>query len=396
MPVKQRTTNNSKAAAETDVKKTTKKVVKTYINSDKYAEEWERPPFTLKEVRDAIPPELFERSLVKSFAYTFLDLAMASAMFYGATKIDGLDVSSYVKWLVLWPLYWYCQGVVCTECGHQAFSNYAWVNNTVGFILHSALLVPYYSWKISHSKHHKGCGHMKKDQVFLARTRSELGLPPKREDDDESKPQISEIPILDVLNIIKMLTIGWPAYLIFNASGQLYPRWANHFNPNSPIFERPKHTRQVLASDVGILIALAGLTYASYTFGFSEVVKYYLIPYLWVNNWLVMITFLQHTDVKVPHYRDNEWDFLRGALSTVDRDYGFLNFFHHHISDSHVVHHLFSTMPHYNAIKATPYAKKFLGKFYVKDETNIYVALYRSFVHCRFVEDEGDVLFYKQ
>ena len=78
-------------------------------------------------------------------------------------------------------------------------------------------------------------------------------------------------------------------------------------------------------------------------------VQVYIIPYLIVNNWLVMITLLQHTHPKLPHYNDKEWDWLRGALATVDRSYGFLDYFFHHIADTHVAHHLFSTMPHYHA-----------------------------------------------
>ena len=75
----------------------------------------------------------------------------------------------------------------------------------------------------------------------------------------------------------------------------------------------------------------------------------YIVPYLIVNMWLVMITLLQHTHPSLPHYNDKEWEWLRGALSTVDRSYGFLDIVHHHIADTHVCHHLFSTMPHYHA-----------------------------------------------
>ena len=62
-----------------------------------------------------------------------------------------------------------------------------------------------------------------------------------------------------------------------------------------------------------------------------------------------MITLLQHTHPKLAHYGDEEWDWLRGALATVDRSFGILDFFHHHIADTHVCHHLFSTIPHYHA-----------------------------------------------
>ena len=48
----------------------------------------------------------------------------------------------------------------------------------------------------------------------------------------------------------------------------------------------------------------------------------YIVPYLIVNLWLVMITLLQHTHPSLPHYNDSEWEWLRGALSTVDRSYG--------------------------------------------------------------------------
>jgi hypothetical protein len=34
----------------------------------------------------------------------------------------------------------------------------------------------------------------------------------------------------------------------------------------------------------------------------------------------------------LPHYEDKEWDWLRGALATVDRSYGIFNYFHHHVS----------------------------------------------------------------
>jgi omega-6 fatty acid desaturase (delta-12 desaturase) len=78
-------------------------------------------------------------------------------------------------------------------------------------------------------------------------------------------------------------------------------------------------------------------------------VQVYIVPYLIVNMWLVMITLLQHTHPSLPHYNDSEWEWLRGALSTVDRSYGPLDVVFHHIADTHVCHHLFSAMPHYHA-----------------------------------------------
>jgi omega-6 fatty acid desaturase (delta-12 desaturase) len=77
-----------------------------------------------------------------------------------------------------------------------------------------------------------------------------------------------------------------------------------------------------------------------------------------VNHWLVLITFLQHTDPLLPHYRSEEFTFPRGALATLDRNLlGDLGSFMgwigatvtHGISETHVAHHVSSKIPHYNA-----------------------------------------------
>lgn len=48
-------------------------------------------------------------------------------------------------------------------------------------------------------------------------------------------------------------------------------------------------------------------------------------PYLVINAWLVLYTWLQHTDVDVPHFEDDEHNFVRGALHTIDRPYDKVN-----------------------------------------------------------------------
>jgi omega-6 fatty acid desaturase (delta-12 desaturase) len=53
-------------------------------------------------------------------------------------------------------------------------------------------------------------------------------------------------------------------------------------------------------------------------------------------------------------------------------------------------------MPFYNAIKATPYLKEKLGEYYFFDDTPVLKALYRAVRNCHYVEDEGDVLFYRK
>ena len=147
-------------------------------------------------------------------------------------------------------------------------------------------------------------------------------------------------------------------YLLWNTAGQpRYPKYTNHFNPDAVIFS-PHHRKKIVFSDIGIFIWLAAVIGACYYHSFTEVLKIYLIPYLWVNHWLVLITFLQHTDPLVPHYHSDAFTFPRGALSTLDRsllgDLGKVmgwigGHATHGISETHVLHHVCSKIPHYHA-----------------------------------------------
>lgn len=94
---------------------------------------------------------------------------------------------------------------------------------------------------------------------------------------------LEDAPIWALWNIVVQQLFGWPAYLIVNASGQIrYPGWTNHFHPDSIIFNK-RHRQQIIVSDIGLAIAFAALGYFGYKAGVAAVVKYYVIPYLWVN-----------------------------------------------------------------------------------------------------------------
>jgi len=57
--------------------------------------------------------------------------------------------------------------VLAHECGHGAFSKDLRVQDTVGFVLHSILLVPYYSWQRSHAIHHRFTNHMELGETHV-------------------------------------------------------------------------------------------------------------------------------------------------------------------------------------------------------------------------------------
>ena len=232
--------------------------------------------------------------------------------------------------------------VLAHEAGHQAFSPSRYYNDAVGLVLHSALLVPYHSWRISHGHHHSNTCSIENDEVFVP-----LSVPSVADLAHTAEADF-EAPIVTLFGLLWVLAVGWPAYLVANVSGPAKYAGArnSHFDPKSALFNPDTQGGQVALSDAGVLVTLAALAYSCATAGAGRVAAYYGVPYLVVNSMLVLITYLQHTDEYVPHYRAGAFTWLRGALSTVDRSFGrMMDAATHHITDSHVVHHLFSTMP---------------------------------------------------
>ena len=70
-----------------------------------------------------------------------------------------------------------------------------------------------------------------------------------------------------------------------------------------------------------------------------------------------------HAMIKHSFIWRQEWSYLRGGLSTLDRDYGIFNKIHHDIG-THVVHHLFPQIPHYHLEEATAAVKPVMGDYY--------------------------------
>ncbi|URE45638.1 omega-6 fatty acid desaturase, endoplasmic reticulum isozyme [Musa troglodytarum] len=178
-------------------------------------------------------------------------------------------------------------------------------------------------------------------------------------------------------------------YLAFNISGRPYPRFACHFDPYGAIFSDHEWA-QIFISDAGLMATSYALYGFAASYSFWWLARVYGVPLLILNGWLVLITYLQNTHPALPHYDSSEWDWLRGALATVDRDYGVHNMVFHNITDTHVAHHLFSTMPHYHAMEATRVIKPLLGEYYQFDGTPLLKAMWREARECIYVEpDEG-------
>ncbi|KAJ7224124.1 fatty acid desaturase-domain-containing protein [Mycena pura] len=369
---------------------------------------------TLKEIREHIPDSLFVRNTARSLRYLARDLLLATVLAFYGSKIDPvflalreqqtlpMPIIVACKW-ICWMAYWWFQGLVFTglwvvghECGHMAFSPNKVVCDIVGFTIHTLLWTPYFSWKIVHHRHHSHHASMEHDEVYIPKTRSDLGIPPDATGSDLGE-YIQDTPIYTLFMLIRQQILAFPAYLLFNVSGQKnYPKYSNHFNPNAIMFT-PTQRNAVLMSNVGILGMMAACYYAKTLFGVMPVLKLYGIPWLLVTHWFIMITYLHHTDLSLPHYRNTLWNYQRGAASTCDRDFlGWQGrFFLHDVAHYHVIHHFFPKMPFYHGESATRYLKELLGPHYHRSTDPVFLVLWKNYNSCQFVDDEGDVLFYR-
>ncbi|KAG5926125.1 Oleate hydroxylase fah12 [Claviceps sorghi] len=384
---------------------------------DTYGNPFTPPDFTIKDIRDAIPKHCFERSALHGYAYTLRDIAGLAATFYLFHNFVTPEyVPSTPLRFVLWGIYTVVQGlfgtglwIIAHECGHGAFSESGLVNDITGWVLHSFLLVPYFSWKYSHSAHHKATGHIERDMAFLPRTR-ELQATRLGRAVEELGELCEETPIYTALHLAIQQLFGWPAYLLANVTGHNFHErqregrgkgkkngffgQVNHFDPRSPIFDS-KQAKFIVLSDVGLALVISALVYLGNRFGWTNMAVWYFIPYLWVNHWLVAITFLQHTDPALPHYTPEEWNFVRGAAATVDREMGFIGrHLLHRIAETHVLHHYVSSIPFYHADEASAAIKPVMGKHYQSDTKDgllgFYRALWRSARWCQWVEPSAD------
>jgi fatty acid desaturase len=280
---------------------------------------------------------------------------MAAALVYAALTYIPQLPNVYLR-TAAWVTYGFVQGLVGTgiwilahECGHGAFSLHRRINDVTGWALHSLLMVPYFSWKFSHARHHMYTGHMHKDMAFVPATIKEYDA--KRKAAWIDYELVEEVPAITLARLIAHQLFAWPTYLLLNVSAGPHSlqrpeekKWyrMSHFEPSSIVF-RPQEALYVLLSDVGLGLVGFALYLAAQRVGYSTVFLLHTVPWFWVHHWLIAITYLHHNHPEVKHYDENAWTFVKGALATVDRDFGWIDrHIFHGIIGTHVVHHLFS------------------------------------------------------
>ncbi|KAE8674863.1 Omega-3 fatty acid desaturase [Hibiscus syriacus] len=290
------------------------------------------PPFRIADIRAAIPKHCWVKNPWRSMSYVLRDVIVVFSLLAAAAYFD--------TWF-FWPVYWVAQGtmfwalfVLGHDCGHGSFSDDPILNNVVGHILHSAILVPYHGWRISHKTHHQNHGNVEKDESWVP-------MPEKVYKDLSIRTKLLRFSIPFPL-------FAYPMYLWYRSPGKT----GSHFNPYSSLFS-PQDRKQILTSTACWIAMVGFLVYLSFEFGSAMTFKLYGVPYLIFVVWLDLVTYLHHHgyERKLPWYRGKEWSYLRGGLTTVDRDYGVFNKIQHDIG-THVIHHLFPQIPHYHLVEA--------------------------------------------
>lgn len=346
-----------------------------------------------------------------SFYFLLRDLVLFLLTLYGFERFVkpflATHLGSVQAWVTGFLIYSLVQGTIATgwwvlahECGHDAFLKNRWLNHAVGYVLHSFLLVPYFSWKYSHAKHHRYTNDLVRGESYVPPSRQEY-----RHELGTKLIGVFGNDTFVFFQFLVVLILGWPLYLFMNVTGGRVQadlktpvdpkRNKSHFLPSSQIFPE-KRAKEVVISTLGYLLAVGVLVFFALHYGWLNVIYYYGGPYIVVNAWMVVITWLHHSDAQIPHYGPDSFTWSRGALSTVDRAYPWLiDQLHHHVGTTHVLHHIHAKIPHYRAKKGTEIVKRIFGEYYRKDDTPFFKALVRSFRQCRYVEGVEGIQFYK-
>lgn len=370
------------------------------------------------DIKAVIPKHCFERSYIKSIYYTLRDTAWAVGCVYATSQMMSTEIPSQLPDLALWVLGWnvyaFAMGTIMFgpwilghECGHGAFSPNQTFNDVFGFVLHHIVLVPYFAWQYSHAKHHRRVNHLVDGESHVPSGRNDVGL-------NEKNERFSYLAIIHeafgdsgfaAFRLGFYLIAGYPIYLMgWGSTGKLAHDGtelgnfiADHYRPGSKMFP-PKVYWKILLSTLTQSGIVGGLLYVGqFHTGHLPVFLWFWAPYLWVNAWLVIYTWLHHTDASVPHYGTDEWTWLKGALATIDRPYGIFDYFHHRIGSTHVVHHLFHELPWYHAYEATDAVKAYLEPMglYNYDPTPFPIAMWRLAHDCHYVESREGIQYYK-
>ena len=112
---------------------------------------------SIKEFQDVIPEHYFKSNIKTSLRYL-----LQTALIQSLLVAIRISIPFRPSKIPIWIFYSLLSGttamgfwVIAHECGHGAFSKNKTLETITGYLIHSLLLVPYFSWQRSLAVHHR-------------------------------------------------------------------------------------------------------------------------------------------------------------------------------------------------------------------------------------------------
>jgi len=298
-------------------------------NMDCYDYDTVPPPLPegtkLTDIIRSMPSEVFEFNMAKAWWRVFVTLASSTV---------GMIAIHYSPWYLLPAVYVYMSAavtgyfVIGHDCGHRSFSKNNTLNDIVGMIAFLPLMYPYESWRIQHDHHHRNTNKLHVDNAW--------------------QPfQASDYATQTPLNRFIYRWIKGPMWW-FASVGHWQQK---HFSMDQ--FTPAQRPRVMFNLAVLYTTAAVFFPWMVMTFGFSGLVKYWLMPWLGYHFWMSTFTMVHHTLPHIPFVPEHEWDDAQARLGyTVHCEYPYWIEYLTHYINVHVPHHVSTKIPSYNLRKA--------------------------------------------
>jgi omega-6 fatty acid desaturase (delta-12 desaturase) len=189
---------------------------------------------TVGEIRKAIPEHLFKKDEMRFLVSVGYSVSFTLILMYLGRMYIPLTFWMIPVWILNAAVVGTVLGgvwVLGHECGHQAFSNSALLNDTLGYILHTAVLVPYFSWQHSHAIHHAKTNHLTEGESHCpSLTTTAMGKFYLR------MREIMGNESFAIFHIFNLSLLGFPLYMLIGASGGSARGFTSHFLVPNKLF----------------------------------------------------------------------------------------------------------------------------------------------------------------
>ena len=248
------------------------------------------PPFTVKDIRAAIPQELYKiDELYGTLWFLWTHIRMWLMFFiilpYVVYPLTGLSfIIGYIIWVFIAGLSIWGSWTEGHECMHNLVSNYWLLNDIYGFLCMTPAMNPYYAAKTIHMKHHNNTAHIVRDSFPFR---------PNTQKDSRNAPRwfswLKEHGLSPFVPFIGM----WGVYGDITGDGD-----GNQYN----IFDNKIYKPNIKEKFKGFLSISACIIFQILLFnifGFKNTMIYYWGPFQVFCFWSFTMTWLHHNHPKI-------------------------------------------------------------------------------------------------